>query len=68
MPIKNCTKNGKKGKKWGDNGTCYIGKDSTVRAAKQGLAVITSGYKAQPGEKERLLGIISKSKGRKKGN
>jgi hypothetical protein len=23
MPVKPCTKNGKKGFKWGDSGTCY---------------------------------------------
>jgi len=39
MPIQDCTKNGKKGKKWGDSGTCYTGPDAAKRAHKQGVAI-----------------------------
>lgn len=39
MPIKKCSKNGKSGYKWGDEGKCYTGKDAKVRAAKQGIAI-----------------------------
>lgn len=39
MPIKSCTKNGKSGYKWGDNGACYTGKDGKKKALKQGVAI-----------------------------
>lgn len=39
MPIKPCTRNGKKGYKWGDEGKCYIGKDAKRRAKQQGAAI-----------------------------
>lgn len=35
MPIKDCTKNGKKGKKAGDSGKCYTGKNARADALKQ---------------------------------
>ena len=42
MPVKRCTKNGKKGWKWGDKGKCYTGKDAKAKAAKQGRAIKAS--------------------------
>jgi hypothetical protein len=40
MPVKPCTKNGKKGFKWGDQGTCYTynSNDSKEQARKKALA------------------------------
>jgi len=45
MPIKKCIKDGKSGKKWGDEGKCYIGKDAESKATKYGRAVKASLYK-----------------------
>ena len=39
MPLKQCTKDGKKGFKWGDNGVCYIGPGARAKALKQGRAI-----------------------------
>ena len=39
MPVQRCTKNGKKGWKWGANGTCYIGRDAKEKAERQGRAI-----------------------------
>jgi len=39
MPVKNCTKNGKSGKKFGEKGTCYVGKDAEKKAKIQGRAI-----------------------------
>jgi len=39
MPIKKCSTKGKKGKKYGERGKCYVGKDARARAAKQGRAM-----------------------------
>jgi hypothetical protein len=60
LPIKRCIAKKKKGFKYGDEGTCYTGQNGKIKAAKQGLAIITSGYAAPKGEREKLLGIISK--------
>ena len=62
MPVKRCTVKGKSGYKFGDRGTCYPGESGKVKAARQGLAEINRGYKAEPGTRERLLGIISHAK------
>lgn len=47
MPIKKCTKGGKKGHKFGDSGTCYTGKDSEEKAKRQMRAIFKSGYKGK---------------------
>lgn len=47
MPVKRCQKNGKKGWKWGDSGTCYVGSDAKSKAEKQGRAAYASGYKGK---------------------
>jgi len=39
MPVKPCTSKGKKGKKYGDTGKCYTGKDAEEKAKKQGAAI-----------------------------
>lgn len=39
MPVMNCTKNGKPGKKWGSSGKCYTGKDAEAKAKTQGKAI-----------------------------
>jgi hypothetical protein len=42
MPLMRCQKNGRKGWKWGTNGTCYIGQGAREKAAKQGRAIKVS--------------------------
>lgn len=49
MPIKDCQSNGKPGKKWGDSGKCFTGKDAEEKARKQGQAIELS--KKRKGEK-----------------
>ena len=39
MPIMQCTTGGKKGYKYGPNGTCYPGKAGLGRARAQGVAI-----------------------------
>ena len=39
MPVMPCTKNRKKGHKWGKNGTCYTGPGSETKAKRQGRAI-----------------------------
>lgn len=39
MPVKRCTKGGKTGWKYGDDGKCYTGKDAKSKATKQGQAI-----------------------------
>lgn len=39
MPVEDCTKNGKKGKRFGSSGKCYTGKGATSKAKKQGRAI-----------------------------
>jgi hypothetical protein len=38
MPLKQCSKDGKSGWKYGDSGKCYIGPGAKKKAIKQGLA------------------------------
>lgn len=42
MPVKRCQKDGKKGYKWGDSGTCYTGPDARQKALAQGRAIEAS--------------------------
>jgi hypothetical protein len=44
MPVKSCTLDGKKGYKWGDEGTCYVGADGYDRALAQGQAINASKF------------------------
>ncbi len=44
MPIKSC---GKGGKKWGDKGKCYKGKDAKSKASKQRRAAYSNGYRGR---------------------
>lgn len=46
MPLKQCTKNGKSGWKFGDSGTCYTGPEAKEKARKQGVAIKISQKKA----------------------
>ena len=54
MPIKSCTKNGKPGYKYGDNGACYTytannkaSRDSAhAKAVRQGQAIKSSQARA----------------------
>jgi len=39
MPIIDCTKNGKPGKKCGQSGKCYTGPDAAQNAANQCIAI-----------------------------
>ena len=39
MPVMECTKNGKRGHKWGDAGVCFTGADSRERAGAVGRAI-----------------------------
>jgi len=39
MPVKRCTRNNKPGKKYGDSGKCYTGKDATRKPHKQAAAI-----------------------------
>jgi len=39
MPIRKCTKNKKKGYKWGKSGKCYTGRGAKKKATKQGRAI-----------------------------
>jgi len=45
MPVKDCTKNGKSGKKFGDAGKCYTGKDADKKAKRQGRAIEVNKHK-----------------------
>jgi hypothetical protein len=40
MPLKKCSKDGKSGWKFGDQGACYTGRDGRKQAIKQGLAIL----------------------------
>ena len=39
MPKKQCTKNGKKGIKWGDSGACFVGKNKNAKMNRQRKAI-----------------------------
>lgn len=39
MPLKRCSKDGKQGWKWGDQGTCYVGPQAKKQALKQAAAI-----------------------------
>ena len=39
MPLKKCSKDGKSGYKWGDQGKCYTGPGARKKALKQGRAI-----------------------------
>lgn len=39
MPVIRCQKNGERGWKWGESGTCYVGPGAREKAAKQGRAI-----------------------------
>lgn len=45
MPKKQCTKNGKKGIKWGDSGACYTGKNKKSKLNKQRKAIEASKHR-----------------------
>jgi len=47
MPIKSCIVDGKSGFKFGESGTCYIGKDAKKKALKQAKAMFANGYKGK---------------------
>lgn len=47
MPIKSCKKGGKSGKKWGNKGKCYTGKNARKKAGKQAQAAYASGYRGR---------------------
>lgn len=50
MPVKPCTKDGKNGYKWGDEGKCYTGPDAKEKAANQGRAIKARKSKAANNE------------------
>ena len=45
MPVQRCQKNGRSGYKWGQSGTCYVGRGAKARAERQGRAIRASGYR-----------------------
>ena len=45
MPTQNCSKNGRKGRKYGKSGKCYTGRNAESRAARQGRAIRARGGK-----------------------
>lgn len=42
MPVKKCSKDGKSGKKYGDEGKCYTGSGAQSKAERQGRAIEAS--------------------------
>lgn len=50
MPIIPCTKNGKRGHKYGPSGKCYVGYNSKARAAAQGRAIQASKHRSDAAE------------------
>lgn len=42
MPVMDCMRDGKKGKKFGADGFCYLGKDAESKAKAQGSAIEAS--------------------------
>ena len=42
MPLKRCTKDGKSGWKYGDQGVCYVGPDAKEKAIRQAIAISKS--------------------------
>ena len=41
MTLKQCTtKDGKQGWKWGDKGTCYVGKQAKAKALRDGQQAV----------------------------
>ena len=50
MPIMRCEKDGVKGWKYGESGTCYIGPDAKKKAEEQAAAIYASGYQEKAKE------------------
>ena len=57
MPLKNCTVDGQSGYKWGNEGTCYTGKDGKKKAIKQGIAIEGPEKFSQKAQELRMLYI-----------
>lgn len=53
MPVQECTKDGKKGWKWGKQGKCYTGPNGKQQAADQGAAI-------HAGDKKKLAELVEK--------
>ena len=47
MPIKSCKSGGKTGKKWGNSGKCYTGKNAKAKAQRQARAAYANGYRGK---------------------
>lgn len=45
MPKKSCTKNGKRGIKWGNSGACYTGPNKKAKMNKQRKAIEASKHR-----------------------
>ena len=45
MPFKACTRNGKRGVKYGKRGKCYTGRGAKARAQRQLRAMRANGYR-----------------------
>lgn len=45
MPVQRCTRNNRRGFRWGASGKCYTGPGARGKAAKQGRAILAAGYK-----------------------
>lgn len=62
MPLRRCTKDGKSGWRWGDQGKCYTGPGAKAKAARQGLAAVANGYQVTDEEKGELFRASKGSK------
>lgn len=51
MPLMRCQKNGKKGWKFGQGGSCFIGPGAREKARKQGVAIKISQQKRGKAQK-----------------
>jgi hypothetical protein len=60
MPLMQCTKDGQKGYKWGQSGTCYVGPDAKEKALEQGRAIEASKSEETTDEKpfESLIDFV----------
>lgn len=61
MPVKRCSKNGKSGYKWGDEGKCYTGSGAKKKAIEQGRAIEANKSK---GAKEGMIAEMANKFGR----
>lgn len=54
MPVQDCIRDGKRGKRWGKSGKCYLGPNAKALAERQGQAIRASGYVENAGNPLRM--------------